>query len=93
MPLAIPDQNPTILIRREAFERVGLTRTQLDEWLNLTADEFRVEAGLVAVGPIVGDESLDRVIAELEGTGLVYFEDFFDLSGNWPQWLRLFAGA
>ena len=93
MPLAIPDQHPTILIRREAFERVGLTRTQLDDWLNLTADEFRVEAGLVLVGPLVGEESLDRVIAELEGAGLVYFEEFFELSGNWPGWLRLYAGA
>ena len=93
MPLAIPDQHPTILIRREAFERVGLTRTQLDDWLNLTADEFRVEAGLVVVGPLVGEESLDRVIAELEGAGLVYFEEFFELSGNWPGWLRLYAGA
>jgi hypothetical protein len=93
VPLAIPDQHPTILIRREAFERVGLTRTQLDDWLNLTADEFRVEAGLVVVGPLVGEESLDRVIAELEGAGLVYFEEFFELSGNWPGWLRLYAGA
>lgn len=93
MPLGIPDQNPTILIRREAFERVGLTRSQLDEWLNLTADEFRVEGQLIAVGPIVGEESLDRLIAELEGTGLSHFDDFFELSGNWPSWLRLYAGA
>ena len=93
MPLGIPDQHPTILIRRDAFERVGLTRAQLDEWLNLTADEFRVEGGLIAVGPLVGDDSLDRLVAELEGTGLAYFEDFFDLSGNWPEWLRLYAGA
>ena len=93
VPLAIPHQHPTILIRRDSFERVGLTRTQLDEWLNLTAEEFRVEAGLVVVGPLVGEESLDRLIAELEGTGLAHFEDFFDLSGNWPAWLRLYAGA
>ena len=93
MPLGIPDQNPTIVIRREAFERLGLTRGQLDDWLNLTADEFRVEGGLIAVGPLVGDDSVDRVIAELEGTGLAYYDDFFELSGNWPPWLRLFAGS
>jgi len=27
----------------------------------------------------------------LESSGLVYFEDVFELSGNWPGWLRLYA--
>ena len=31
------------------------------------------------------------VIAQLEEEGLVYYDDFFELSGNWPDWLRLFA--
>ena len=26
-----------------------------------------------------------------ESNGLVYFEDVFELSGNWPEWLRLYA--
>jgi len=29
--------------------------------------------------------------AELETRGLVYFDDFFELSGNWPSWLSIFA--
>ena len=93
VPLSIADQHPTILIRRDAFERVGLTRAQLDEWLNLTPEEFRVEGALIAVGPLVGDDSLDRLIAELEATGLEHFDDFFELSGNWPEWLRIYAGV
>ena len=93
MPLPISSDNPTILIRRAAFERTGLTRAQFDERFNLTDQEFRVEGQLIAVGPLVGDEALDDLIAELEETGLVYFEDFFDLSGNWPSWLQLHAGA
>jgi hypothetical protein len=91
MPLDIPGGSPTLLIRRDAFERVGLTRARLDERLNLTADEFRVVGPLVAVGPLVGETAIDDLITELESTGLVYFDDFFELSGNWPDWIRLFA--
>ena len=81
--------NPTILIRRQAFERVGLTRSAIDERFNLTDEEFRVEAGVVAIGPLVGDDALTELIGELEDLGLTYFEDFFELSGNWPEWLRV----
>ncbi len=91
MPLHAPPGAPTLLIRREAFERSGLTRSELDNRLNLTADEFRVEGGLVAVGPLHEERSLIALVEELEGLGLVYFDDFFELSGNWPAWLKLFA--
>lgn len=93
MPLSIPAGNPTLIIRKAAFERVGLTRAALDERLNLTADEFRAEGALLAVGPLVGDSALTSLIEELESLGLEYFEDFFELSGNWPEWLSLFALA
>lgn len=82
---------PTLLIKKSAFERVGLTRAQFDEALALTAEEFRVEGGLIAVGPLVGEDTLSDLIAQLEDEGLVYYDDFFELSGNWPDWLRLFA--
>jgi hypothetical protein len=89
MPLSIAQGSPTIFIRRSAFERVGLTRTALDERFNLTDEEFRVESGVIAVGPLVGDDALTSLIAELEDLGLAYFEDFFELTGNWPVWLRV----
>jgi hypothetical protein len=91
MPLSVPSRFPSLLIRKQAFERVGLTRHALDERLGLTEDEFRVEGPLVLVGPVHEEAALQAVIAELEEAGLVYFEDFFDLSGNWPEWLRLYA--
>ena len=36
---------------------------------------------------------LAMLIAAFEAAGLSYFEDFFDLSGNWPEWLNVFAMA
>ena len=89
MPLSIPQGSPTIFIRREAFERVKLTRAAIDARFNLTDEEFRVEAAVIAVGPLFGDDALTAFIAELEELGLVYFEDFFELTGNWPEWLRV----
>lgn len=91
MPLQISAGAPTLLIRRDAFERAGLARSTLDRWLNLTDEEFRVEGSMIAVGPLHGESALTDLIEELEGVGLVYFDDFFELSGNWPEWLRLVA--
>jgi len=34
---------------------------------------------------------LPELIDDLEKSGLVYFDDFFELSGNWPDWLTLYA--
>ena len=93
MPLSIPFSVPTILVRKSAFARVGLTRQAIDARLNLTPDEFRIEGDLIAIGPIHNDEELTTFVEELEATGLVYFEDFFDLSGNWPDWLKVFVRA
>jgi hypothetical protein len=89
MPLAIADGAPTLVIRRDPYERSGLSRADLDARLRLTADEFRVEGSLVTIGPLVGEDSLSDLIEELERVGLTYFDDFFELSGNWPAWLRL----
>lgn len=91
MPLSAANGVPTLFLRREAFERSGLTRAALDARLNLTPEEFRVEGNLIAVGPIHEEPSLVALVEELESLGLRYFDDFFELSGNWPDWLKLFA--
>ena len=91
MPLEVPPLAPTLFVRKTAFERVGLTRTAFDQRLNLTDDEFRMEGELIAIGPLPGETTLTDLIEELEAAGLEYFDDFFELSGNWPEWLRLYV--
>ena len=95
MAITVATGAPTLFIRRAAYESSGLSRAAIDERLGLTADEFSVEGDLVAVGPIYGTDgdALGDLIAELEGLGLVYFDDFFELTGNWPDWLKLMVAG
>jgi len=93
MPIPISTGASTILVRREAYERSALVRTAIDERLGLTEDEFRVERELVAIGPIHDENALGEFTADLERVGLVYFDDFFELSGNWPDWLQVHASS
>jgi hypothetical protein len=91
MPLELTHGRAVVLIRQSAFERNGLTRAVIDERFNLTDEEFRVEDGLIALGPLPSEDTLPALIDALENSGLVYFDDFFELSGNWPDWLTLYA--
>ncbi len=93
MPLAVTAGRPTVCVRRSAFEQSGMTRAELDDRFNLTADEFVVEAALVLIGPLPNDDLLPDLVSLLEERGLNYFDDFFELSGNWPAWLRLYVMA
>lgn len=91
MPMPVAAGAPTLFIRRAAYERTALVRNALDERLGLTPDEFRVEGALIAIGPVFDEEAFGEVTDALERLGLVYFDDFFELSGNWPAWLTLLA--
>ena len=93
MPIPLSADHSTLLIKKSAFERAGLVRSAIDERLGLTADEFVVEGGLIAIGPIHDEDALGALIQDLEQAGLEWFEDVFEMSGNWPEWLRLFALA
>ncbi len=93
MAVEVATGAPTLFIRRNAYDRSGLARAALDDRLGLTPEEFRVERDLVAIGPIYGADELVAFVEELERQGLVYFDDFFELSGNWPEWLRLYAAS
>lgn len=91
MPISVAQGVPTLLFRRQAYERAGLNRSSLDARLGLTDAEFLVDGDLVALGPIYDVEALGTLVDELEAAGLVYYDDFFELSGSWPEWLALTA--
>lgn len=93
MPIQLANDRGAILIRRNAFEGANLTRSAIDERYNLTDEEFQVEEDLIVIGPLPSDDMIPQMIEDLEQSGLTYFDDFFDLSGNWPDWLRLYARA
>lgn len=95
MAIVVSAGAPTLFVRRAAYESSGLTRAAIDARLGLTPEEFRVEGDLIAIGPIYGGDAdaLAELFAELETLGLAYFDDFFELTGNWPEWLRLHAAS
>ncbi len=93
MAIPISAERPSLCFRRAAYERAALVRAAIDERLGLTPDEFRVEGDLVVVGPVYDDDALGALVADLEAAGLVYHDDFFELPGNWPSWLRLYAAS
>lgn len=93
MPIQIHAGAPTLFIRRSAYERSGLVRAAIDERLGLTPDEFRVEADTVVIGPVFDTEAFTSLLDDLERLGLVFYDDFFELTGNWPDWLSVFAGS
>jgi hypothetical protein len=91
MPLTVPSGSPMIFIRKDAYERAGIERQEIDTLFNLTDQEFRVESNLVALGPLPSDDMVGAIVAYFEAKGLVYYDEFFELSGNWPDWLHLYA--
>lgn len=91
MPLRVTQGVPTLFIRRDAYERSGVSRASIDARLGLTDTEFQVDGDLVVVGPVYDVEALGALVDELESAGLTYFDDFFELSGSWPEWLELLA--
>ena len=96
MPLNVAAGAPTLFIRRAVYESSGINRaTNFDDMLESETDEFRVEGDVIAIGPIYADggSAINELITELEGLGLAYFDDFFELSGNWPVWLKLHASG
>jgi len=91
MPLPLAASSSTLAIRKAAFEQAGLTREGIDDILNLTDEEFRVEGPLIAIGPLASPDDVPNLIELFEEAGLVYFDDFIEIPGGFPDWLVLYA--
>jgi hypothetical protein len=91
MPIQLDHGRPTILINQRAFEAAGIARVELDSKYNLTDQEFQVESGIICVGPLPSEDLLPEMVEDLEARGLVYFDDFFEMSGNWPEWITIYV--
>jgi hypothetical protein len=89
MPLPLRAGASTLIVRREAFERTSITRSQIDVALTLTDDEFRVEQGIIAIGPIYDEDGLVALVEAFEAAGLEYDVDYCELSGGWPDWVKV----
>jgi hypothetical protein len=93
MPIPIVSGAPTLVFRRASYERSGLVRAAVDELLGLTDEEFRAEGEVVVIGPVYDADAFARFLEELDRLGLSFYDDFFELSGNWPDWLTVLAGG
>jgi len=93
MPIPIHAGAPTLFIRRAAYESAGLVRAELDARLGLTDQEFRVEGEVIAIGPVFDGEAFAELLESLERIGLRYYDDFFELTGNWPAWLGVLVAG
>jgi len=89
--ITIDAGRPSVLIRKDSYEKADLLRANIDMRFNLTDQEFRVEGNLVILGPLPSDDLVGPIVDYLEGVGLAYFDDFCELSGNWPQWLHVYV--
>ncbi|MBC7842583.1 MAG: hypothetical protein H7099_09725 [Gemmatimonadaceae bacterium] len=91
MPISLPPSGPTLAVRRPAFETAGLSRETIDRVLNLTDEEFRVEGLLIVIGPLPSPDDVPNLIELFEEAGLVYFDDFMEIPGGFPDWLELYV--
>ena len=47
---------------------------------------FDADGELLTFGPSFGQEALEALSQRLIALGLVYFDDFFEFVGSFPQW-------
>lgn len=80
-----------LVVRRAALDERGVAYAQL---LNAMESEEPLDRSdeIISFGPHFGGEAADELTSRLIALGLVYIDDFFVFSGDFPAWCR-FAAA
>lgn len=78
-----------IVVKKVALNVKSLTRSQLFEIMDAESP-FDEDEDLLSFGPHFGEEAAKEFIKRLEKAGLVYYDDFFELSEIVPQWCQLY---
>jgi len=80
-----------VIVRKAALATKGIAYGTL-------LHAFEVEApldendDLVSFGPSFGQEAMDEFISRLQALGLEYFDDFFCVACDFPEWCALRGG-
>ncbi|NVJ46739.1 MAG: hypothetical protein HWE07_06415 [Cytophagia bacterium] len=76
-----------IILRKNRITELGITREKLLEIMEVSAplDESKC---LISFGPHFGGEASDEFVKRLQSLGLVFFDDFFVMSGDFPTWAK-----
>jgi hypothetical protein len=79
-----------IVIRKAALEAHDLRQEDLFQIFEVE-HPLGEDDDLISFGPSLGQETCDEFISRLQGLGLIYVDDFMDLTLDHPEWLGFSA--
>jgi len=80
-----------LVVRKDALLERGVSLEKLLVAMKVEAP-LDSDDRLISFGPSFGQEALDGLVRELLGLGLQYFDDFFEVVGDYPAWCRFKVG-
>ena len=75
-----------IVIRQSALAARGITRARVLEVFEVDGP-MAEDSELLSFGPSFGGEACNEFVRRLESLGLVYVDEFVDLTLSHPNWL------
>lgn len=77
-----------LVIRRKALAKLCLCHNDLNNLLEFDLPKGETD-NLLVYGPYFDYESLEEVCRRLDQFGLQYWDDYFDLKEDIPDWMSL----